>query len=205
MQWMGAVRIRVQTADKKHHNDPQVIQSIIFNILWSEKLWVLTSKHCFWLNLSIISLSPVKSCLVWIRREICIDQAPFTREYGCKQIYEWILLCCYYGLWTHILVRSDSLKLKTLRLSDGFVFYKYTAFCFTLTDGLKWCGLLVDYCDVFISCLDSHSYGTHSLQRIHWWASDGMHTFLQICSDEEKNSSISWMDWEWEFSGNFNF
>uniref|UniRef100_A0A673HNU4 Transmembrane protein 214 n=1 Tax=Sinocyclocheilus rhinocerous TaxID=307959 RepID=A0A673HNU4_9TELE len=25
-----------------------------------------------------------------------------------------------------------------------------------LTDGLEWCGLLVDYCDVFISCLDSH-------------------------------------------------
>uniref|UniRef100_A0A673MWF3 HECT-type E3 ubiquitin transferase n=1 Tax=Sinocyclocheilus rhinocerous TaxID=307959 RepID=A0A673MWF3_9TELE len=33
-----------------------------------------------------------------------------------------------------------------------------------LTDGLEWCGLLVDYCDVFISCLDSHSDGTHSLQ-----------------------------------------
>ncbi len=32
--------------------------------------------------------------------------------------------------------------------------------------------LLVDYCDVFISCLDSHSDGTHSLQRIHCWASD---------------------------------
>ncbi len=24
----------------------------------------------------------------------------------------------------------------------------------------------------FISCLDSHFDGTHSLQRIHWWASD---------------------------------
>ncbi len=33
---------------------------------------------------------------------------------------------------------------------------------------LEWCGLLVDYCDVFISCLDSHSDGTHSLQSIHW-------------------------------------
>ncbi len=33
-------------------------------------------------------------------------------------------------------------------------------------DGLESCGLLVDYCDVFISCLDSHSDGTHSLQRI---------------------------------------
>ncbi len=36
-----------------------------------------------------------------------------------------------------------------------------------LTDGLEWCGLLVYYCDVFISCLDSRSDGTHSLQRIH--------------------------------------
>ncbi len=42
----------------------------------------------------------------------------------------------------------------------------------TLTDGLEWCGLLVGYYDVFISCLDSHSDGTHSLQRIHWWASE---------------------------------
>ncbi len=25
-----------------------------------------------------------------------------------------------------------------------------------------------DYCDVFVSCLDSHSDGTHSLQSIHW-------------------------------------
>ncbi len=28
---------------------------------------------------------------------------------------------------------------------------------------MDWSG--VDYCDVFISCLDSHSDGTHSLQR----------------------------------------
>ncbi len=32
----------------------------------------------------------------------------------------------------------------------------------------------MDYCDVFISCLDTRSDGTHSLQRIHWWASDVM-------------------------------
>ncbi len=36
-----------------------------------------------------------------------------------------------------------------------------------LVDGLKSLRLLMDYCDVFISCLDSHSDGTHSLQRIH--------------------------------------
>ncbi len=36
-----------------------------------------------------------------------------------------------------------------------------------LIDGLEWCGLLVDSCNVFISCFDSHSDGTHSLLRIH--------------------------------------
>ncbi len=63
----------------------------------------------------------------------------------------------------------------------------------TLTDGLEWCGLLVDYWDVFISCLDSHSDGTHSLQRIHWWASDVILNYSK--SDEESNSSTYWMAW----------
>ncbi len=47
----------------------------------------------------------------------------------------------------------------------------------TNTQVLDSSGLLVVYCNVFISCLDSHSDGTHSLERIHWWASDA---FLQI-------------------------
>ncbi len=38
----------------------------------------------------------------------------------------------------------------------------------------------MDYCDVFISSLDSHSDGTHSLQRIHWWASNVMLHLSQI-------------------------
>ncbi len=42
---------------------------------------------------------------------------------------------------------------------------------------MKLCGLIVNYCDVFISYMNSH-YGTHSLQRIHWW-------------------STSWMVWWW--------
>uniref|UniRef100_A0A9J7Z141 Growth arrest specific 7 n=1 Tax=Cyprinus carpio carpio TaxID=630221 RepID=A0A9J7Z141_CYPCA len=43
----------------------------------------------------------------------------------------------------------------------------------TLTDGLEWCGLLVDHCDVFISCLDSHSDGTHSLQIVNGFHGNG--------------------------------
>ncbi len=97
---------------------------------------------------------------------------------------------CYYGLWTHILAGSNSLTLKTSWWICLFCLLKM------LTDGLEWCGLLVDYCDVFISCLDSHSDGTHSLQSIHCWDSDVMLHFSK--SDEETNSSTSWMTWGWE-------
>ncbi len=40
-----------------------------------------------------------------------------------------------------------------------------------------------------------HSDGTHSVQRIHWWASDGLLQFFK--SDEEANSSTSLMAWGW--------
>ncbi len=43
-------------------------------------------------------------------------------------------------------------------------------------------------CDVFISCLDSHSDGTHSVQRIHWRASD-----VKLRFDEETSSTTSCM------------
>ncbi len=60
---------------------------------------------------------------------------------------------------------------------------------------LEWCGLLVDYRDVFIMCLDSHFDGSHSLQRIHWWASSLVLHFSK--ADEETNLSTSWMAREW--------
>ncbi len=43
-----------------------------------------------------------------------------------------------------------------------------------LIDGLEWCELHVDYCDDFIRCLDFHSDGAQSLQRINCLASDVM-------------------------------
>ncbi len=46
-------------------------------------------------------------------------------------------------------------------IMDGFV-----AFQFTRCSLMDWS--CVDYCDIFISSLDSHSDGTHSLQMIHW-------------------------------------
>ncbi len=62
-----------------------------------------------------------------------------------------------------------------------------------LNDGLGWCVL----CDVFISSLDSHSDGTHSLQSIHWWASDPPNQFwwrnklIHILDGNLKNEQFS--------------
>ncbi len=49
---------------------------------------------------------------------------------------------------------------------------------------------------IFFSCLNSHYDGTHSLQRIHWQVMHCNVKFLQICSDEEANSTFG-MAWEW--------
>ncbi len=54
-------------------------------------------------------------------------------------------------------------------------------------------GLLVDYCDVFIICLDSRSDGTHSLQRIHCWASDVMlHFSKPALMKKQTNLHFGW-------------
>ncbi len=49
----------------------------------------------------------------------------------------------------------------------------------------------MENCDVFISRLDSHSDGTHSLQRIHWWASEAKQNLFPWTT----NSSTFWTAW----------
>ncbi len=62
----------------------------------------------------------------------------------------------------------------------------------SLIDGLESCTLLVDYCDVFISCLDS--FWRHPFTAEDPLVSKSCDAnFLQICSDVETNSSTSWM------------
>ncbi len=63
-----------------------------------------------------------------------------------------------------------------------------------LTDGLERCGWFVDYCDVFISCLDSHSDGTHSLQ----WASDVMQHFSKsVLMKKQTHLHLIWPEGEY--------
>ncbi len=66
---------------------------------------------------------------------------------------------------------------------------------FASQDVNLWTGVVWMHCDVFISCLASHSDGTHSLPRIHWWVSDVMLHFSK--SDEESNLSTSRMVCGW--------
>ncbi len=71
----------------------------------------------------------------------------------------------------------------------------------TLIDGLESCGLLMDDCDVFISCLDPHSDGTHSLQRIHWWASDVMLKFsTSVPMKKQTHQHLGWPEGEYIYS-----
>ncbi len=54
VQWMGAVRTRVQTADKKHHNDPQAIRILATSdgLVKRLKLWICFFFLQTWLLIS---------------------------------------------------------------------------------------------------------------------------------------------------------
>ncbi len=107
---------------------------------------------------------------------------------------------CGHDLFTHCfndrpelsLAGTEGLKVTIWSKKCLFFFLQTHTFCLLqmLTDGLERFGLLVDYCDVFISCLDSHSDGTHSLQIIHWWASDGMLHFSKSNNNNNKKVYI---------------
>ncbi len=85
-------------------------------------------------------------------------------------------------LWTHILPGSNGLKLKMQ----------------------KSCGLF-DYLTFFNSCLDSHSDGTHSLQRIHWWAGDVILYFSKsVLMKKRTHLHLGWPEGE-SISVNFHF
>ncbi len=79
---------------------------------------------------------------------------------------------CFYWIKLVLIDGSYSMSLKMYLMDFIDFFFLQTLFTSQDITGLEWCGLLVDYCDVFISCLYSRSDGTHSLQRISWWASN---------------------------------
>ncbi len=111
------------------------------------------------------------------RYGICLKLRPI---FACKHC----LICAYFS--------PDSGKtnldkvilwIKDLSQMRGFSLHTM------LMAGLESCGILVDYCDVFIS-LDSHSDGTHSLQRIYWSANDVMLIFSKTLSMKKQTHLI---------------
>ncbi len=65
---------------------------------------------------------------------------------------------------------------------DRWLIFKKKWFKFKM----MWCWLFVDYCDIFFSCLNSHSDGTHSLQR---------RGVMPIQSEEARAPSEFWAKW----------
>ncbi len=112
----------------------------------------------------------------------------YDSGFWCERLFHWTKH--YYGLWLIVLARRDDLKILMIDLflpnMQFFSLHKM------LIDGLESFGLLVDYCDVFTSCLDSHSDGTHSLQRILWWASDVMLHFSNFVPIKQTNLHLGW-------------
>ncbi len=130
-----------------------------------------------------------------IHQKICLEL--FWAGNGVWSMHIYLLINSFFH-WrnnkphyrSHILARGDCLMFQ---MSWWIYFLQTCSFSLqkTLINGLEWCGSLVDYCDVFINCLDSHSDGTHSLQmRIHWWESDGMQHF----------TPKSWLEAEYSIS-----
>ncbi len=152
---------------------------------------------CFFTRTDLEKCSFASLAHQWI---LCSESVPSESE--SKQLkttgdglFHWRE--CYYGFWTDILDRSNNVKLKCCNAVICFlqtcIFWLHK----TSIDGLEWCGLLVDYCDVFISCLDSHSDGTHSLQRIHWWASDEMlYFFKSVPTKKQTHLHLGWPEGE---------
>ncbi len=85
-------------------------------------------------------------------------------------------------------------------LNWGFISYKYVAFNFTIYSLMDWS--VVDYLEVLWI---THSDGTHSLQRIHWWASDGMLNYSKsIQIKKQTHLHLEWPEVS-KFSANLDF
>ncbi len=89
LQWMGAIRMRVQTADEKNHSNPQHIHPLTslkqkWHILISKsiikRLQLQTAASGYNMNpLSVILLSPVKL--------FCLNQE--RNIHKSSPIYKW--------------------------------------------------------------------------------------------------------------------
>ncbi len=128
LQWIGAVRMRVQTADKN------------IMIFYKKFTWLLPINSYFVKSCKFVMILTSSCCKSSIYKIAFYSGNVILSESGekCSKIKH--RMKHYYGLWGHILARSDSLKLNWL---DGFVCTKTLLLHKMLIDGLESCGLLV--------------------------------------------------------------
>ncbi len=128
----------------------------------------LTLNHCFWTKYeSIIHNNSSSRDKVHLLLSLTSESRHiFVSSWVCKRC----LICADFSpdsdqntfTGGRVIMDYGLLFRKEAMLKLSFSLHK------TLTDGVVW----IMWC--FISCLDSHSDGTHSLQSIHWLASDLM-------------------------------
>ncbi len=159
LQWMGAVRMRAKQLIKyceakscvRFLTVASCQNTNLNNVSFSEKVppfCPLTTMFTYMFRTVVECLLDLFIFLSWIRQDEFFTEESNMTHFSRKQHFE----------VTNVLMMER----------------------FTSEDVNWWLelyGLLEDDCDVFISCLDSHSDGTHSLQSIHWWASDVMLNF----------------------------
>ncbi len=92
---------------------------------------------------------------------------------------------CTFSLEEALLLIMDYIWVKNVLMLDLFQLLS--------SQYANWWTGVVWIIVMFLS--DSHSDGTHSLQSIHCWDTDAVIHFSK--SDEETNSSSSWMAWGW--------
>ncbi len=128
-----------------------------------------------------------------IHLHICLEL--FWTVYSCKQC----LICAYFSpdadenvFFREINILEDCFKLKCL--NDGFVSYKqrFTSQDVNWWTGDTWitCGLLWCFYQLFGLSFWRHPFTAEDPLVSKWCNA----TFLQICSDEETNSSTSRME-----------
>ncbi len=161
----------------KHQMLKRDRSSIWSGKIYSNNLW----KNYCWQNscLSCFSFRSADETSVWkdfykpdpisVQEQVQISDIQNHIEY---YVYSNMKMSLFLQqIWRNVASTVHQWTLQWISLkylcSEWVVSYKHSfSLLKTFTDGLDWCGLLEDYCDVFISSLDSHSDGTHSLQCI---------------------------------------
>ncbi len=102
-------------------------------------------------------------------------------------------------------IPNDSVNQLNIVKQKAFMFVITNMQLFTLQYVINWWNGVMDCLWIivmFLSALWTNLDGTHSLPLVNTWCNA---KFLQICFEEETNSSTSWMAWGWAHFMNYSF